>query len=60
MEDIFCNRLSLLMSHEMEIVQEEVFGPVLVAMPFKSNEDISLIANDSQYGLAAKAFGQKI
>lgn len=35
-----------------EIVQEEVFGPVLVVMPFKDEGDVIEQANDTQYGLA--------
>ena len=33
--------------------QEEIFGPVLVAMPFDSEEDLIAQANDSLYALAA-------
>jgi phenylacetaldehyde dehydrogenase len=40
-------------THDMQIVREEIFGPVLVAMKFDSNDDIAAIANDSDYGLAA-------
>ena len=40
-------------THEMTVVREEVFGPVLVAMKFKDMDDIAAIANDSDYGLAA-------
>lgn len=36
-----------------EIVREEVFGPVLVAQPFDSLEEVAARANDSEYGLAA-------
>jgi 5-carboxymethyl-2-hydroxymuconic-semialdehyde dehydrogenase len=39
--------------NEMRIAQEEIFGPVLVVMPFKNDEEALRIANDSQYGLAA-------
>jgi phenylacetaldehyde dehydrogenase len=41
-------------SQHMKVVQEEIFGPVVVAMPFKELDD-SLIqqANESIYGLAA-------
>ncbi len=39
--------------NEMRIAQEEIFGPVLVVMPFKTDEEALRIANDSQYGLAA-------
>ena len=38
----------------MKIVQEEIFGPVVTAMPFKEmDEDLVPSANDSIYGLAA-------
>ena len=39
---------------DMKIVQEEIFGPVVTAMPFKDmDEDLVREANDSIYGLAA-------
>jgi acyl-CoA reductase-like NAD-dependent aldehyde dehydrogenase len=37
---------------EMTIAQEEIFGPVLVIMPYDSEQDAVRIANDSVYGLA--------
>lgn len=36
-----------------EICQREIFGPVLVAMPFDDEEDLIAQANDSVYALAA-------
>jgi 5-carboxymethyl-2-hydroxymuconic-semialdehyde dehydrogenase len=39
--------------NEMRIAQEEIFGPVLVAIPFKDDADALRIANDVRYGLAA-------
>jgi aldehyde dehydrogenase (NAD+) len=36
----------------MAIAQEEIFGPVLVIIPYKDEEDAIRIANDSQYGLS--------
>ncbi len=36
----------------MRIVQEEVFGPVLVAMPFHGEEEALALANSVRYGLA--------
>jgi aldehyde dehydrogenase (NAD+) len=37
---------------DMTIAQEEIFGPVLVIIPYDDEEDAIRIANDSQYGLA--------
>jgi aldehyde dehydrogenase (NAD+) len=34
------------------IAREEIFGPVVVIIPFDSEEDAFQIANDTQYGLA--------
>ncbi len=36
----------------MRIAQEEIFGPVLVVIPFDDDEDAIRIANASQYGLS--------
>ena len=38
---------------KMRIAQEEIFGPVLAAIPFSSEEDLVAKANDSIYGLVA-------
>ncbi|MGI1810918.1 aldehyde dehydrogenase [Priestia sp. TGN 0903] len=38
--------------NKMRIAQEEIFGPVLVVIPFKTEEEAIQIANDSIYGLA--------
>ncbi|HKD77120.1 MAG TPA: aldehyde dehydrogenase family protein, partial [Ktedonobacterales bacterium] len=38
---------------EMTIAREEIFGPVVVAMPFDSLEEVAARANQSMYGLAA-------
>nr|WP_294863209.1 aldehyde dehydrogenase family protein [uncultured Pseudogulbenkiania sp.] len=35
------------------LVQEEIFGPVLVAMPFDDIDEVVRLANDSRYGLGA-------
>jgi aldehyde dehydrogenase (NAD+) len=40
----------------MTIAQEEIFGPVLVAIPFDDDDDAVRIANDSTYGLAGGVF----
>jgi phenylacetaldehyde dehydrogenase len=40
-------------NENMKVVREEIFGPVVAAMPFKSVEEIVPVANNSEYGLAA-------
>ena len=38
--------------NKMRIAQEEIFGPVLVVIPFEDDEDAIRIANDNAYGLS--------
>ncbi len=38
---------------DVKVVREEIFGPVLVASPFTDLDEISAVANDSEYGLGA-------
>jgi succinate-semialdehyde dehydrogenase/glutarate-semialdehyde dehydrogenase len=53
-------------THEMLVMREETFGPVLPIMPFDSDAEAIRQANDSEYGLAAsvwtrnRARGEKI
>ncbi len=44
--------------NSMRIAQEEIFGPVLVVIPFKDEAEAISIANDIQYGLAAYVWTQ--
>jgi aldehyde dehydrogenase (NAD+) len=39
-------------SRDMRIAREEVFGPVLVILPYDTEDEAIAIANDSEYGLA--------
>ena len=39
--------------NSMTIAREEIFGPVLVVIPFEDDDDAVRIANDNQYGLGA-------
>ena len=40
-------------THEMRIMREETFGPVLPVMAFDGDEEAVKLANDSEFGLAA-------
>ncbi|SHE56661.1 phenylacetaldehyde dehydrogenase [Microbulbifer donghaiensis] len=43
-------------TNTMRIVQEEIFGPVLVVIPFETEEEAIRLANDNIYGLAGSVF----
>ena len=43
-------------SHQMRIMREETFGPVLPVMPFDRDQEAVRLANDSEYGLAASVW----
>ena len=44
----------------MTVSREEIFGPVLSILPYDSEEDAVLMANDTVYGLAAYVSSQDL
>jgi acyl-CoA reductase-like NAD-dependent aldehyde dehydrogenase len=40
-------------ANDMEVAQEEIFGPVVTVIPFEDEKDAARIANESRYGLMA-------
>lgn len=45
---------------EMEIMQEEIFGPVLPVMAFNTLDEAIALANDCQYGLTSSLYTQNL
>ena len=47
-------------AQDSEIVQNEVFGPVVTMQSFSSDEEAVRMANDSRYGLASSVFSENV
>jgi acyl-CoA reductase-like NAD-dependent aldehyde dehydrogenase len=45
---------------QLRISREEIFGPVLVASPYDTLEEVAARANESEYGLAAGVWTQRL
>jgi len=47
-------------SDECRVNQEEIFGPVVTIMPFKTEEEVLTYANSTRYGLSATVWTQNL
>lgn len=45
-------------NHDMKVVREEIFGPVVVVMKFKDEKEVIQLANDTEYGLGSAVWSK--
>jgi acyl-CoA reductase-like NAD-dependent aldehyde dehydrogenase len=55
-ENFFAPTVLAEVTHEMRIMREETFGPVLPVMAFDDDDEAVRLANDSEFGLAASVW----
>lgn len=59
-DGFYINPTVLKGNNEMYVAREEIFGPVVVAIPFKDEADAIRIANDSRFGLAGAVWTNNV
>jgi acyl-CoA reductase-like NAD-dependent aldehyde dehydrogenase len=46
-------------THEMKVIRDETFGPLMPVMPYGTVDEAVALANDSEYGLSAAVIGEE-